>query len=75
MTATMKPRRAFGLGEVAECYGVSKDSVKRLVHAGLIKTILLGGRRLVPLAELERIDSQGLPLPSGRARKQRFEAR
>jgi excisionase family DNA binding protein len=68
---TAKQRRAFGLGEVAEFYGVSKDSIKRLAIAGVVRTIMLGGRKLIPLSELERIDQKGLPLPSGRQRKAR----
>lgn len=55
-------RRAFGIGEVAQMFGVSVDAVKRLAKAGTLRTFMLGGRRLVPVAEIERIEAKGLPL-------------
>ena len=65
-----KSRRAFGMGEFAGMFGISRDSAKRLATAGVLRTIMVGGRRLVPLTEISRIEQQGLPLPSGRQRKQ-----
>lgn len=62
-------RRAFGIGEFAVMFGVSRDAAKRLATAGVLKTIMLGGRRLVPLSEVLRIEQDGLPLPSGGQRK------
>jgi hypothetical protein len=65
----LNERRAFGLGEFAAMFGISRDAAKRLATAGILRTILLGGRRLVPSAEVLRIEQDGLPLPSGRTRK------
>jgi hypothetical protein len=62
-------RRAFGLGEFAMAFGISKDAAKRLAKSGILKTIMLGGRRLVPMSEIMRIEQYGLPLPNGRPRK------
>jgi hypothetical protein len=55
-------RRAFGLGEFAVMFGISRDSAKRLATAGRLRTIMVGGRRLVPLSEIERIEKNGLAL-------------
>jgi hypothetical protein len=49
--------------------GISIAAFRRLADAGYIRTIYLGGRRMVPIAELKRIETEGLPLSrkSGRA--------
>ena len=53
-------RRAFTIGEVADMFGLSLDSVKRAAKRGDLKTIRFGGRRLVPLTEIERVERDGL---------------
>lgn len=53
-------RRAYGLSEFADMFGISRDSAKRAAKRGDLKTIRLGGRRLVPLTEIERIEKEGL---------------
>ncbi len=75
MMSTREDRRAFGLSEFSKMFGVSLDQVKRLATAGVLKTIMLGGRRLVPLSETLRVEQFGLPMPNGRQRKQPAEAR
>jgi excisionase family DNA binding protein len=52
-------RRAFGIGEVAAMYGVSADTIVRLTRTGQLRSFMLGGRRLVPLAEIERLEQEG----------------
>jgi len=59
--AIKETRRAFGLGEYAMMFGISKDTAKRQATAGVLRTILIGGRRLVPIGEIERIERDGLP--------------
>lgn len=59
-------KRAFGLAEFAMMFDISKDSAKRLATAKLLHTILIGGRRVVPIAEIERIERDGIPLQKGR---------
>jgi excisionase family DNA binding protein len=58
--ATREIRRAFGLGEFARMFGISKDTVKRRVTDGSLRTIMVGGRRLVTIGEVERIERDGL---------------
>jgi excisionase family DNA binding protein len=60
ITATRKERRAYGLGEFAQMFGISKDTAKRRVMDGSLRTIMVGGRRLVPIGEVERIERDGL---------------
>lgn len=75
MISAIQDRRAFGLGEFAAMFGISRDAVKRLAKSEALRTIMLGGRRLVPMSEIQRIERDGLPLPSGRARRLAQEAR
>jgi excisionase family DNA binding protein len=58
--ATREERRAFGLGEFAAMFSISRDTAKRMATAGSLRTIKVGGRRLVPIAEIERIEKFGL---------------
>ncbi|HEX3323377.1 MAG TPA: helix-turn-helix domain-containing protein [Terriglobales bacterium] len=58
----------FGIGETAQRFGISKDSLRRASDAGEIRTVTLGGRRLVPLAEIERIERDGFGTPRKRKR-------
>jgi excisionase family DNA binding protein len=60
MLAATRERRAFGLGEFAQMFGISKDSAKRAAQNGDLRTIMLGGRRLVPSDEVERVAKEGL---------------
>jgi excisionase family DNA binding protein len=60
ITASREVRRAFGLGEFAGMFGVSRDTAKRLAKSGVLRTIKVGGRRLVPIGEIERIERDGL---------------
>lgn len=57
---TREGRRAFGLGEFALMFSISRDTAKRLASAGTLRTIKVGGRRLVPVSEIERIERDGL---------------
>jgi excisionase family DNA binding protein len=62
MTATTElGRRAFGIRTVANAFEVSTDSVKRWVRDELVRSIRVGGRRLIPLSEVERIEREGIP--------------
>jgi excisionase family DNA binding protein len=54
-------RRAYSMGEFGHFYGISRDTIKRHVKNGLIKTIRVGGRILIPASELDRIEHEGVP--------------
>lgn len=53
-------KRAFGPREFATMFSISRDTAKRLATAGTLHTIKVGGRRLVPIGEIERIERDGL---------------
>jgi hypothetical protein len=61
MATTELGRRAFGIRAVANAFDISPDRVKRLVREQLIRSIQVGGRRLIPLSEIQRIEREGLP--------------
>lgn len=60
MTSGLTARRAVGFSEFAEMFGISRDAAKRLAKNGLLRTIYVGGRRLIPMAEVERVEQQGV---------------
>ena len=59
-------KRAFGFSEFAQMFSISLDSVKRLWKTGQLVTITVGGRRLIPLSEVERIERHGIGTPRKR---------
>lgn len=48
------PRMAVGMKEAAESLGVSRSHLYNLLNDGELHTIMIGGRRLIRVAELER---------------------
>jgi excisionase family DNA binding protein len=46
---------ALSVGQAAEALGVSRGTIYRLINSGALHSKRLGRRRLVPLAELERL--------------------
>jgi len=53
-------RQLFSFGEVGERWGVSSWTVRRAVERNEIKAINIGARRLIPLAEIQRVEQTGL---------------
>lgn len=53
------PRLALGIAEAASALGMSRGGLYRHVQSGAVRTVKLGGRRLVPVAELERLLAAG----------------
>lgn len=56
------------LPEAAEVLGVSVFSLRRLIDAGEMKSVTIGARRLIPVAEIERVAAQGAGTPRPRKR-------
>jgi len=56
----------IGIAEAAKQLGVSVFTVRRLADAGQIRTVNVGARRLVPIAEVERVSEQGAGKPRTR---------
>lgn len=54
-TKQIPPRIAYKYAEVAQMIGVHKDTVRNWANDGTIRTVAIGGTRLVPASELERL--------------------
>ena len=50
---------AYTLQQFCEQIGVSRSLVYKLIKAGKIRSIRVAGRRLIPVAEAERIVREG----------------
>jgi len=52
-------RRALRIKEFCEAYGVSRTSVYRLMDQGKLRTVLVLGRRLIPVEAAEALMAGG----------------
>jgi hypothetical protein len=59
----------FGFSLLSERWSVSTDLLRRMADQGKLKTIYLAGRRLVPVAEVLRVEQEGLGVPHKRGWK------
>lgn len=50
----------FGIANTAKRWEVTKDTVRRLIKTGKLHAVRIGGRVLVPLAEIERAEKLGV---------------
>jgi excisionase family DNA binding protein len=53
------PRIAYTLNETALALGCSTDTITRMIRRDEIRAVQVGKRRLIPVAELERIVMSG----------------
>ena len=65
-------RKYFSFGELAEQWGVSLWTIRRLVARGELKAINIGVLQRIPCSEVERAEQCGVGTP--RARKARNSA-
>jgi excisionase family DNA binding protein len=56
-------KKAYGIAQFADMFSISRDSTKRAIKRGELRTITLGGRRLIPASEVERIAREGFGTP------------
>jgi len=49
------PRHAFSIDEAARSISLSRRALYKLIGSGVLKTVKLGRRRVVPSTELERL--------------------
>ena len=52
--------------QAASSWGVSVCTVRRLAAAGVVHSVSVGRRRLIPETEIERIAMKGVPVPNSR---------
>jgi len=61
-TITTRKKRAEPLDEFAQSLGISYFTVWRAARSGVLRTIRIGARYLVPFDEAERVSREGLEL-------------
>jgi excisionase family DNA binding protein len=59
MSATASPRRAVTIADAAVQLGVHRSTIWRMQRDAQIETIKIRGKRLVPVAEIERLLAGG----------------
>jgi excisionase family DNA binding protein len=55
MLNTPPPKLAFSVAETCAALGLGKTNLYRMIAAGEIETIRIGGRRLVPAASIQAL--------------------
>ena len=63
----MIEKQLWSVQETAKRWSVSPFTVRRLIDAGEVRSVTIGARRLVPVSEIERCETEG----AGKARKHR----
>jgi excisionase family DNA binding protein len=51
----LKDRRAWRIDEFCEAHRVSRSTVYKLISQNKLATVLIGGRRVIPDSESERL--------------------
>jgi hypothetical protein len=49
----------FSPAQVAKQWGYHTGSVRRLIRRGQIESVIISRRRLIPIAEIEKVEAQG----------------
>jgi len=52
-------KRALRVNEFCEAYGLSRSTVYKLMSEGKLTTVLVGGRRLIPVEAAEALLQSG----------------
>ena len=60
MPGSVADKSLFAIRELAERWGISPYTVRRLIDKGELHSVTIGARRLVPLAEVTRAEQFGL---------------
>ena len=60
MDGLREDRYMMSIAEVARAFGISRRTVERHVRAGLIPTVALGRRRLIPAAWVVELEAEAL---------------
>jgi excisionase family DNA binding protein len=53
-------RLALRINDACAALGISRSSLYEMMNAGVIRTAMLAGRRVIPVSELQRVLSQSL---------------
>jgi excisionase family DNA binding protein len=69
MSAIGVERTSFSFGEVAQQWGVSLWTIRRLVERGELKAVNIGALQRIPRTEVERAEQFGVGTPRQRKAK------
>lgn len=58
-TATMEAPRAYRVPDACRALGVGRSTLYKLASAGKLRLVRIGGRTVVPGAEIERLAKEG----------------
>jgi excisionase family DNA binding protein len=61
--STENEKRLLGIDTLAARWDMSKWTIRRLIVNGELRSVTIGARRLIPLAEIERVEQFGLGKP------------
>lgn len=53
-------RRAYNVNEAAAAYRLSRSTLYKLMAAGKLRTVKIGGRRLIPVDSIEALLAGGV---------------
>jgi excisionase family DNA binding protein len=61
MHASTKPeeKRALRINEASALYGISRSTIYKIMGEGTLRTVKIGGRRLIPRDAIEALLSGG----------------
>jgi excisionase family DNA binding protein len=54
-------KRALRVNEVAALYGISRSTIYKIMSDGRLRTVKIGGRRLIPRDAIEALISGDIP--------------
>jgi excisionase family DNA binding protein len=69
MATQEHPQQLFSIGSVAQRWGISRDTVRKLIESSDLRSVTIASRRMIPLSEIERAELVG----AGIARKRRAD--
>jgi len=52
-------KRALRINEASALYGISRSTIYKIMAAGTLRTVKIGGRRLIPRDALEALIAEG----------------
>jgi excisionase family DNA binding protein len=58
-TVQVFDKRAMSVREFGATYSLSRSSIYKLIQAGRLRTVKVAGKRLIPVAEGERLLAGG----------------
>ena len=56
MSNDIQNRRCYSVNEVKKMYGLGHTSVYKLINEGMLKTVKVGRRTLIPVSALDDLD-------------------